>query len=257
MFEVLTAFDIDIPTARKTLFASFSSTTEQTDEERLYRASVLPPPTITLPDEFEFLSATNERHAQAVEYVKDRCVDHLKYGLMVSNVTNKANAWYGRVIVPMYNRSNQVIFFQGRSFIGSKKRWDSPDVPKGNVLFGYHNLDDYSKDYIIVCEGLFDAMSIDGVAILGSEFSPYHIRILNQSSKKKIIVPQRDARGYAMSLQALDHGYSLSFPDIGGAQDINAAIIQYGRLYTEQQILAKQTTSKYEAQLKLGLWCSA
>jgi hypothetical protein len=59
-----------------------------------------------------------------------------------------------------------------------------------------------------------------------------------------------------MAVQALDHGYSLSFPDIGQASDINDAVVQYGRLYTEQQILAKATTSKYEAQLKLGVWCS-
>jgi DNA primase len=183
-------------------------------------------------------------------------VDFAKYGLMISTTTKPRDIWHGRVIIPIYNRSNQVIFYQGRSFTGAERRWESPSAPKTNVLFGYHNIDDHSKDYVIVCEGTFDAMCIDGVAILGSEFTSFHVRALNGTHKQKIVVPQRDKRGYAMAMQALEHGYSLSFPDIGGAQDINDAVIQYGRLYTERQIVSKATTSKYEAQLKLGLWCS-
>lgn len=259
MYQVLAAFGVDIASARKTLFASFQSRgteTPETDEEREYRLSVQQPAVLELPDEFEFLAAANPHHVLAIKYVSDRFVDFAKYGAMISTTTNPRDIWYGRVIIPIYNRSNQVIFYQGRSFIGADRRWESPSAPKTNVLFGYHNIDDHSKDYVIVCEGMFDAMCIDGAAILGSEFTSFHIRVLNSTHKKKIVVPQRDKRGYAMALQALESGYSLSFPDIGRAQDINDAVIQYGRLYTEQQIISKATTSKYEAQLKLGLWCS-
>jgi hypothetical protein len=59
-----------------------------------------------------------------------------------------------------------------------------------------------------------------------------------------------------MALAVLEQGYSLSFPDIGQAKDINDAVVKYGRLYVEQQILTKSTSDKYSAQLKLGLWCS-
>lgn len=257
MYQVLTAFGVDIASARKTLFASFTNpAAEETDDEREHRLSIQPPPVLDLPDEFEFLSSANPFHADAIKYVEDRFVDYAKYGMMISPTQNTRDIWYGRVIIPTYNRSNQVIFYQGRSFINAERRWESPSAQKTNVLFGYHNLDDQGKDYVIVCEGTFDAMCIDGAAILGSEFTPFQVRILNNVHKKKIVVPQRDKRGYAMALQALEHGYSLSFPDIGQAKDINDAVIQYGRLYTEQQILAKATTSKYEAQLKLGLWCS-
>ena len=259
MYQVLTAFGVDIASARKTLFASFMShgaDSIETDDEREYRMSIQAPSVIELPDEFEFLNGANPNHTDAIKYVSDRFVDYAKYGLMLSTTQNTRDIWYGRVIVPIYNRSNQVIFYQGRSFVGADRRWESPSAPKTNVLFGYHNIDDHSKDYVIVCEGTFDAMCIDGVAILGSEFTSFHIRTLNQVHKKKIVVPQRDKRGYAMALQALEHGYSLSFPDIGRASDINDAVIQYGRLYTERQIISKATTSKYEAQLKLGLWCS-
>jgi DNA primase len=103
---------------------------------------------------------------------------------MISTTTNQRDKWYGRVIVPMYNRSNQVIFYQGRSFTGSNKRWESPAVPKANVVFGYHNLDNQDKQYVIVCEGPFDAMSVDGIALLGSELTPYHKKVLNQVSRK-------------------------------------------------------------------------
>jgi len=255
MYEVLTAFNVDISAAKKSLFASFGAQ-EDTTEEAIHREQYRQPPPIEVPSEFEFLNVTNPTHAEAIRYTETRFVDYAKYGLMISTTTNSRNKWYKRIIVPMYNRSNQVIYYQGRTYDNHAKRWDSPSDPKANVLFGYHNLDDYSKDYIIICEGPFDMMSIDGVAILGSEFSPYQIRVLTVSSKKKIVVPQRDKRGYALALQALEQNYSLSFPDIGGAQDINDAIVKYGRLYTEQQIVAKMTSSKYEAQLKLGMWCS-
>lgn len=257
MYEVLVAFDVDMSAARKTLFASFGTHAEETPEEIEHRKLLQHPPVIELPDEFVFLSQNNTEHSEAIQYVTNRAIDPLKYGLMISTTTNSKNKWYKRIIVPMYNRSNQVIYYQGRTYANYSKRWDSPPDPKANVLFGYHNLDDQTKDYVVICEGPFDVMSIDGVGILGSEFSPFHIRVLDQCSKKKIVVPQRDSRGYALALQALEHGYNLSFPDIGQAGDINDAVVQYGRLYTEQQILAKVTTTKYEAQLKLGLWCSA
>jgi len=257
MYQVLTAFGVDISTARKTLFASFGQhPEEETDEEREHRLMLQPPAPIDLPEEFEFLNKSNPDHAQAIAYVESRLADYSKYGLMIS--TKQTGLWHNRVIIPMYDRSNKVIFYQGRSYTGNGSRWESPkNTPKLNVIFGYHNLDDHNRDYVVVCEGLFDAMSIDGIAIIGSEFSPFHHRILAQSHKKKIIVPQRDARGYAMALEALDHEYHLSFPDIGQAKDINDAVVQYGRLYTEHQILSKTTTSKYEAQLKLGIWCSS
>jgi hypothetical protein len=255
MYVVLTAFDVDISAAKKSLFASFGNH-EETEEEVVHRELYRQPPPLELPTEFEFINAANPDHADAIKYVTDRFVDYAKYGLMVSTTTNPKKKWYKRIIVPVYNRSNQVIFYQGRTYDNHPERWASPADPKANVLFGYHNLDDYNKDYVIICEGPFDMMSIDGIAILGSEFSPFHTRVLNTSSKKKIVVPQRDKRGYALALQALDNGYSLSFPDIGGAQDINDAIVKYGRLYTEQQIVTKTTSSKYEAQLKLGMWCS-
>lgn len=257
MYELLVAFDIDISAAKKTLFASFGAVpAEETEDDRRYRQSIQPPPVIDLPPAFQFINASNPDHAEAIAYIEARFVDYAKYGLMVSTTARPSNQWYKRIIVPVYNRANQVIYYQGRTYNNHHMRWDSPQDPKANVLFGYHNLDDYDKDYVIVCEGPFDMMSIDGVAILGSELTPFHIRALDSSSKKKIVVPQRDQRGYALALQAIEHGYSLSFPDIGQASDINDAVVQYGRLYTEQQILTKATTSKYEAQLKLGLWCS-
>jgi hypothetical protein len=259
MVGILTAFGVPfslITKASNEYFFNTPLTATEILEDQRERSKIAHPTPITLPDEFEFISPANPDHQDAIDYLTPRCVDYQKYGLMVSSTTNPKNKWYKRIIVPMYNRTNQIIFYQGRTYTNHKMRWESPTDPKSNVLFGYHNLDDYDKDYIIVCEGTFDAMCIDGVAILGSSFTPFHLNTLNLSRKKKIVVPQRDKRGYAMALQALEHGYSLSFPDIGRASDINDAVIQYGRLYTERQIVSKATTSKYEAQLKLGLWCS-
>lgn len=255
MMSVLVAFGIDLSAARKTLFAGFGATTTVTAEDTDARNRVAHPTPIALPPEFQFISSTNPAHADAIAYLTPRCVDFTKYGLMVSTTTDPKNKWYKRVIVPMYNRGNNIIFYQGRTYSGHKMRWESPTDPKSNVLFGYHNLDASDKDYVIVCEGPFDAMSVDGVAILGSSFTPFHEHVLALSRKKKIVIPQRDKNGRTMALRALELGFTLSFPDIGGSQDINDAIIQYGRLYVEQQIITKCTTSKYSAQLKLGVWC--
>lgn len=256
MYAVLIAFGIDMQLARRTLFQSWSNPTEMTPEEEAEHKLLLPPPVITLPAEFEFLNSTNPAHAAAIVYVESRKINYRKYGLMVSNTTNSENKWFERVIVPVYNRSQQFIFYQGRSYTGSNKRWDSPRDSKQNVLFGYHNLDD-DRDTVIVCEGTFDAMSVDGVSILGSEFSQFQANMLNQSRKTKIIVPNKDKNGYRMATQALALGFNLSFPDFGDADDINTALQQYGRMYVEQQILQKIATTTYKAELKLGVWCAS
>ena len=58
-------------------------------------------------------------------------------------------------------------------------------------------------------------------------------------------MPDRDAAGQKLINDALEYGWSVSFPDWhSDVKDINDAVVRYGKLFTLKSIIdAKQTSS--------------
>jgi hypothetical protein len=246
MMKVITSFGIDLDAARGTLFSAFAS--ESSEPPPKIDKRLLPAPTIELPPTMFPLNP--EKHERYVNYIESRglSVDSWRWYVSVPG----DREWANRLIVPIYNHRDQLVFFQGRTIIKDKKRWHTPQLRKTSVIFQHKKLYTHGES-VIVCEGVFDALSVDGVAILGSSFSDYHLAELNKFRGKKIIVPNKDENGYQMALEALEAGFSLAFPDIGSCGDLNEAVVQYGKLYVEDQIY--QTVAEGElARFKLSIW---
>lgn len=246
MNEVLRSFGIDQSQAKRVLFRSFGTKpVPLTAKEKL----LVPAQVIELPKTFAKLDPHTD--SLAAQYILSRGLALDTTDWYVAPKTD--NIWKNRVIIPVKNDHKQLVFYQGRSYINSKRRWESPDLPKTNVLFNHHLLKE-SADNVIVCEGIFDALSVDGVAILGSSFSDYQLSELVRFRGTKIIVPNKDNNGKSLALDALKHGFSLAFPDIGTCTDLNEAFVKYGKLYVEHQIHAT-TCRGMGAQMRLGVWC--
>ncbi len=246
MQQVLTAFSIPPSLSKRVLFKGFVE--RQADAEQLDPLSE-PASAITLPKTFRPIDPIRDQ--QAIQYVVSRglAVDAANWHVAISADTR----WSNRVIIPVYNQYGTLVFYQGRSFNNSKKRWESPPVSKTGVIFN-HNCLYGGATSVVVCEGIFDALSVGGVAILGSEFSAYHVKELNKFQGTKIIVPNKDSNGKHLAEQAIELGYSISFPDIGSCEDLNAALIRYGKHYILHQVYEKLYTGA-KAQMRLGVWC--
>jgi DNA primase len=81
----------------------------------------------------------------------------------------------------------------------------------------------------IVTEGIFDALSIDGVALMHNDISNDHALLLSTLNKQLILVPDRDSAGLSLCDKALELGYSVSLPNgYIDVKDVNDAVVKYG-----------------------------
>ena len=66
--------------------------------------------------------------------------------------------------------------------------------------------------FVIVCEGPFDAMSIDGVAVMHNEVSEQQADIIDSLGREVIVVADTDKSGSKLLDNAVEYGWTASFP---------------------------------------------
>jgi len=151
-----------------------------------------------------------------------------------------------RVIIPFY-LENKLVGYTGRKI--------NPGSPKylTKNQHGYvFNLDrqTYDRQYVIVVEGHFDAIGVDGVAIMTNEPSKIQCARINMLEKKVIAVPDRDRAGSKLLKASIENGWSVSLPpweeDI---KDVADAVKRYGKVYTLATILHYQEGNKIKIEL--------
>lgn len=156
-----------------------------------------------------------------------------------------------RVIIPFKHRGKIVGWtgrYHGKPPSGISKYHNS-DVPPG-YLFNPDAITAAGRKFVLITEGPFDAIAIDGVAALGSTLNGSQIAWLNSTDKEKIVVPDLQAKNQDLIDFALNQGWSVSFPEWEEkVKDAAEASQRYGRLYTLHSILAARTDS----QLKIGI----
>lgn len=143
-----------------------------------------------------------------------------------------------RIIVPCYFK-NKIVGWVSRHIKPNK---DTTPKYYVNVQRDYlFNVDQlYTKDrkYVILVEGPFDAIGIDGVGLLGSQVTDTQAEFLNSFNKKIILVPDRDRAGKKLIPSAIKHGWAVSFPDWDkNVKDVADAVKKYGRLFTLRSII--------------------
>ena len=157
-----------------------------------------------------------------------------------------------RVLIPFYWKGD-VVGFTGRIFEQSDKVKYYTDVQPGYVF----NMDaqDWTRKFVIVTEGPFDAITISGVSILGSEINDIQRELIDGLGRQVIVVPDRDAPGEKLINQAIEFGWSVAFPEwdktVG---DVADAVLKYGRLFTIQSILKTTESSKLKIDLKRKMY---
>jgi hypothetical protein len=156
-----------------------------------------------------------------------------------------------RLIMPYYYQK-RLVGYTARSINDAKPKYMSEQQP-GFVF----NLDRQHDDrtFVIVCEGPFDAISIDGCALLGSEIKESQQWLLKQLGKEIVVVPDRDHEGPKTVEQAIEYGWSVSMPDWpDGVKDINDAVVKLGRLATLWLIVQAKQSYALKIQLRAKQW---
>jgi hypothetical protein len=177
----------------------------------------------------------------------NRSIDPYSYPFYWTNKIGFKN----RIIIPFY-KDGVCVGYTARATNDAKPKFISEQQP-GYVF----NLDrqTHSREFVIVCEGPFDAISIDGCALLGAEIKDSQNWLLKQLGKEIVLVPDRDHEGPKTVEQALEYGWSVSMPDWPeGVKDVNDAVRQLGKLATLWLIVNAKESSTLKIQLRAKKW---
>ena len=185
-----------------------------------------------------------------LNYLSERGIGADWYDFMYSSDTH----WDvdKRLLIPFYWRGD-IVGFTGRMFEQSDKVKYYTDVQPGYVF----NMDaqDWTRKFVIVTEGPFDAITVSGVSILGSEINDTQRELIDALGRQVIVVPDRDAPGEKLINQAIEFGWSVAFPEWDGdVKDVAEAVHKYGRLFTVQSILKTTESNKLKIDLKRKMY---
>jgi len=181
----------------------------------------------------------------AVDYVNNRKIDPAKYDFYWTDSTD--HSLHQRVIIPMY-WEGKIVGYTSRAFVdGVKPKYYSNYEP--NLVFNLNNQLPDAK-FVIVCEGPFDAMSVDGVSVMSNDCSETQADIIDSLGREVIVVPDADRAGAQLVNRAIEYGWSVSFPVFfETCKDINEAVVKYGKLFVLKSILDARETSRLKIEL--------
>jgi len=182
------------------------------------------------------------RWLDAVMYLADRKIDLDWYPFMWAD----ADGYRDRVIIPFY-QDNKIVGYTARKIKEGKPKYLAHNQP-GYVF----NLTGQPRErkYVIVVEGQFDAISIDGVCVGHNDPNETQTSRINALAREVIVVPDRDKAGAQLLNSALANGWSVSLPPWGDdIKDVADAVKRYGRLYTLAAILEYRTANQLKIQV--------
>lgn len=150
------------------------------------------------------------------------------------------HGYQDRVILPFYH-DHKIVGWTGRKVGEGRPKYLTNSQPGYVFNLAAQPL---QRKYCIVTEGQFDAIAIDGVAIMHNDPSEVQCARINNLGREVIVVPDRDAAGARMLGAALKHGWSVSMPPWSkDIKDVADAQQKYGRLYTLHTIIHYRQTN--------------
>lgn len=185
-------------------------------------------------------SETQQLTESAEKYLRDRKMP-LDYPFLYKTMPRRG------IVIP-FTHNNQVVGHTTR-FLDDRTPKYIQDIQHGYV-FGT-DLQREGWQWAIVVEGVFDALAINGLAVLHAEVNDAQVRLIRSLGRDVIVVPDQDEAGMKLVDRAVELGWAVSIPEWpAGCKDVNDAVIQLGRLGTLLTILAFKETSKIKIELR-------
>ena len=188
-----------------------------------------------------------ENLQKCIQYLIDRNIDPKCYPFYWTIKTGFSN----RIIIPFLYKG-EIVGWTARATNDAQPKYLSEQQP--GYVFNLDNQTD-EREFVFVCEGPFDALSIDSCALLGAEIKDSQHWLLKQLGKEIVLIPDRDAAGKATLEQALALEWSVSMPDWpDGIKDVNDAVIKLGKLATMWLIVSAKESNNLKIQLRAKKW---
>ena len=196
-----------------------------------------------LPEEFSLVSPNNPVHWQ---YLRDRCVPEDFPCGMIHRLPDDKFVRRQGVIIP-FTYEGRLVGHTQRFFDDRNPRYVH-DIQPGYV-FG-QDLQRAAWQHVIVVEGVFDALSISGMAVLHADISEAQARLIRNLGRDVTVVPDQDQAGMRLVDRALELGWAVSMPEWPDCKDVNDAVRKYGRLATLLTIMQARETNRIKIEMR-------
>lgn len=181
------------------------------------------------------------------QYLQDRCVPlDSPMGMVGESPRDKWKSRPGIIIPFTYNGC---IVGHTTRFLDDKMPKYIHDMQPGYV-FGT-DLQRSNWQHVLVVEGVFDALSISGVAVLHADVNDKQARLIRSLNRKVTVVPDQDSAGLRLVDRAIELGWAVSMPDWSeDIKDVNDAVKKHGRFATLMSIMQHRETSKIKIEMR-------
>lgn len=144
--------------------------------------------------------------------------DIIKSGLISKNNNGRIyDKFRNRIIFPIFNTSNRIIGFGGRTLSEDKnqpKYLNSPETEifvKGNNLYGINKSKNHIRNnYVVVVEGYMDFLSLieagieNVVAVLGTALTKNQVNLIKKYTNNIVLMYDSDKAGLNATRKAID-----------------------------------------------------
>ena len=167
---------------------------------------------------------------------------------MMTAIKNDGVHWVRPFVLVPFTYDNRVVGWTARFLDNKQPKYINHSQP--GYVFGT-DLQHPDWRYVIVTEGIFDALSIGGLAVMHNTISDGQARLIRSLGREVIVVPDQDMPGVELIDRAVELGYSVSIPDWPDhVKDVNDAVIEYGRLGALLTIMSSRETSRIKIELR-------
>lgn len=155
--------------------------------------------------------------------------------------------WIREHVTLPFTYDGKVVGWSARMLDGRSPKYISHSQP--GYVFGT-DLQHPDWQHVLVMEGLFDALSIGGLAVMHADISDAQARLIRNLGREVTVVPDQDTAGMTLVDRAVELGWAVSMPEWQDCKDVNDAVVKYGRLATLLTIMRARETSRIKIELR-------
>lgn len=204
----------------------------------------LPPQAVGLQHWLDADLTDQQQHslAAAIAYVIDRGQDPFDQHFMWT----PAVGYEDRIIIP-FAWQQRIVGHTARKITSGRPKYVSDQPP--HFVFNFDSQHNNQK-YILVCEGPFDAIAVNGVALLTNEIAEQQARIINSLGAQVIVIPDQDSAGLTLFDRAAELNWSIAMPNWhSDVKDAADAVKKYGALF----VIVDAIKTAQQGQIKIAM----
>ena len=187
-----------------------------------------------------------QEHPKYWEYCRDRIVPE-DFPMMTPIRTDGVHWTRPCVIVP-FTHNNKIVGFTARFLDNKMPKYINQTQP--GYVFGT-DLQHPGWQHVLVMEGIFDALSIGGLAVMHNDINDAQARLIRSLGREITVVPDQDNAGLELIDRAVELNWAVSIPNWSAEiKDVNDAVKKYGRLGALITIMQARETSKIKIELR-------